>query len=218
MMTAYFISGLGADEKIFQRLRLPAGFEYYYINWIEPLNNESFHDYAQRLSQVIGRDKDFILIGVSMGGMMAIEISKFLQPKYTIQISSALNKNGLPLWTRLAGMSGISNLVSEKLLHSDTTHNYNFLGTKSEEDIELAKAMIRNTSITFFRWAVAKIVRWENDYIPTNLVRIHGTNDRIIPFPKEENVVSIENGTHFMVYNRAEEINKILEEKLANIK
>ena len=45
----YLISGLGADERVFQNLdfgRLKPTF----IKWIEPIKNETIEEYALRLS------------------------------------------------------------------------------------------------------------------------------------------------------------------------
>ncbi|HEY0299232.1 MAG TPA: alpha/beta hydrolase [Arachidicoccus sp.] len=213
-MKVYFISGLGANEKIFQRIQLPEGFEPVYLNWINPLNDETFESYARRLAQQIESGTDFILIGLSLGGMIAVEMNKFLAPKLTILISSAVNKNELSSWTLFLGILGISNLITERMYHTNSFYTDNFLGIKSVEDHALQKEMLSKAPIEFFHWAIPKIVRWQNEFIPERLLRIHGTKDKIIPFKNAEGIIAIKDGTHFMVFNRANEINKILSEEL----
>lgn len=107
-MTIYGISGLGADERVFQYLELSQKIEP--INWIKPLYKESMHSYCNRLSnQII--DDDFVLIAVSFGGLVAIELNKILKPKYTILISSAETKQDLRKIYKLFGKLGFINLL-----------------------------------------------------------------------------------------------------------
>ena len=70
----YFISGLGADERIFQWLRYD-GYRPIHIHWLPPERRESVEHYAHRLAQDI-KDKRPIIVGLSFGGIVAIEIAK----------------------------------------------------------------------------------------------------------------------------------------------
>jgi surfactin synthase thioesterase subunit len=54
------------------------------------------YSYAKKLSHQIDTTQPFILIGVSLGGMLATEMTDFIQPEKTIIISSAKNKYELP--------------------------------------------------------------------------------------------------------------------------
>ena len=63
-MKAYFISGLGADKKAFQKIKLPAGYEPVYLDWITPEKDESLTNYARRFSSLIKNNYAIILIGL----------------------------------------------------------------------------------------------------------------------------------------------------------
>lgn len=216
-MKAYFISGLGADEKVFQRIQLPGGFDPIYLNWIEPLKDETFESYAGRLSQRINIKEDFILVGLSLGGMLAIEINKFLKPKQTILISSAASRHELSKAELLLGRTGLYKILPGNILHKINFIVGNLIGLQSREDKALATEMIINISPRFFRWAITQIIHWENNAIPDNMIRLHGTADKVIPFPNDENIIPVENGTHFMIFNKADEINSILQNELTKI-
>ena len=58
-MVLYFLSGLGADKRIFQKLNLPDQYTIVHIDWIKPVPNESIAAYAQRLSVVINQQDHF---------------------------------------------------------------------------------------------------------------------------------------------------------------
>src|SRR5947209_20272187 len=87
-MTAYFISGLGADERVFENLKIKEGITLRYIHWIEPLKKESLKEYIDRLMIQVDTSDQFILIGMSLGGIIAVEMNKICQPLRTIIISS----------------------------------------------------------------------------------------------------------------------------------
>ena len=116
-MNAYFISGLGADKQMFQRIKLPEGFTIVHLEWIDPLKDETFEHYAKRLAQGIDTSEDFILVGLSLGGLMSVEMNKFLHPKFTILISSVVNKKALPFWFVLAGRLRIPKIIPPYFYH-----------------------------------------------------------------------------------------------------
>ncbi|MGN6647483.1 MAG: alpha/beta fold hydrolase, partial [Cytophaga sp.] len=70
-MVLYFFSGLGADKRVFKKLRLPEHVEIRHVEWIQPQPEESLKNYVRRLSAVIQTDKPFCLIGLSFGGIVA---------------------------------------------------------------------------------------------------------------------------------------------------
>ena len=79
MNKIYIFSGLGVDQRVFDKIDF-GNLDVEFIDWIEPLKNESLSDYAKRISQSL-TDSNPTLIGLSFGGMIAVEISKILQTK-----------------------------------------------------------------------------------------------------------------------------------------
>ena len=55
----YFISGLGVDERAFQKLKLSPNFTVHYLRWIKPLKNETITSYAKRLAIEIDQSRPF---------------------------------------------------------------------------------------------------------------------------------------------------------------
>ena len=70
----YCISGLGADEKAFDRLKVN-GYSLHHLKWIPPLANENLSSYARRKLNDI-KENNPIILGLSFGGMIAIEMAK----------------------------------------------------------------------------------------------------------------------------------------------
>ena len=93
---------MGADHRAFSYITLPKGFEAIHLPWIKPDKNEPLAAYALRLGGAINPSAPFMLVGLSMGGMMAVEIAKKFPPVCTVLISSIPQSGQLPGYYRLA--------------------------------------------------------------------------------------------------------------------
>ncbi|MGQ7856496.1 alpha/beta fold hydrolase [Pedobacter sp. WC2501] len=214
-MNTYFISGLGADKRIFSKLKLNEKINIIHIEWINPVKHELLSAYAERLSKVIDKSQPFALVGVSFGGMIAVEIAKVLKPATTIIISSTMLSTQLPALYRFAGKLGLLNFIPARLLKSSNqlTQNYYF-GTRSSSEKTLLSKIIKDTDPYFLKWAIRSILSWENKIKPARIFHIHGTNDKILYSKTAKPDFVIENGTHFMVYQNAKEISGIIDKLL----
>lgn len=209
-MNAYFISGLGADERMFIKTMLPEGYTAIHLNWIRPEPAESFDSYARRLSSTIDTSKPFILVGLSLGGMLSIEISKFLKPQFILLISSVTNRRALPLWFKIAGRLGIYKIIPKYFYHHPTAFSAWLLGAQSKADKTLLSEVMGRADPYFVQWAIPRILAWDNQYIPQNMAHIHGTQDVILPYKKSPQTYPVAGGTHFMVYNKSVAVNELL--------
>jgi hypothetical protein len=209
----YLFSGLGADKRIFQRLSLP-GYSLTYMEWKVPLDGESIEHYAGRLISQITTASP-ILIGLSFGGIMAIEIAKIIETEKVILISSVESGDEIPFYYRWMGHAGI-----HKHIPADFFKNDNFLtnwlfGTVSTFDQQVLRQILNDTNPAFFTWALDQVVHWKNHTLPDNLVHIHGSSDRILPIRFTRYDIVVRKGGHFMTLNKSDEINKILKVQLA---
>ena len=211
MNKIYIFSGLGVDERVFDNIDF-SNLNISFVDWIDPLKNETFESYAFRISKDF--EKDSILIGLSFGGMLAVEVSKIIPTKKVILIASAKNKNELPKWFLIAGKFKLNSLVPSSLLKSTNfITNWLFGVTTSTEKL-LLKNIIKDTDSNFLKWAINQIVNWNNLSVPQNCIHIHGTNDRILPAKHLKIDFRIKNGGHFMTVNKAKEIEKIIYEMI----
>jgi pimeloyl-ACP methyl ester carboxylesterase len=209
----YFISGLGADKRAFYKIKLPQGHQAVFLDWIVPLAGENFPDYAKRFSQSIKQDEEFVLIGLSFGGMLASEIAKIISPKKLIIISSLSSYKELPWYFKLAGKLGIHRIISPSLYKQATIMN-RFMGTGNKEMKSIVYSYVNNIDPAFIRWSLDVIVHWSHTERLSDLIHIHGSNDHLLPYKYVKADYIIQNGGHLMVMNKAEEVNIILEKVL----
>ncbi len=206
-MKLYMIGGLGADERVFKFLKL--NFETQIIKWINPLSNEDLKSYANRLLNQINQEQEFGLLGVSFGGIVAIEISKLVKPAKLILISSVQTSKQLPRKYISFGKTQIMNLVPIKLIKPPKPILGFLFGAENKQ---LLKEIIEDTEPQFIRWALNSIINWSNEIKPIESLRIHGTKDRLIPLKGE--ALKIKDGGHFMIVDKAEEVSKLINEEM----
>ena len=212
----YIFSGLGADERVFQHLDFN-GMSATFVKWISPLENESIEKYASRLLHQIKSPRP-ILIGLSFGGLMAIEVAKQIDTEKVILISSAKTKSEIPYYYRFIGLLGLHKLMpSRLLLHSNFIVNW-FFGVSNRFDKDLLKSILFDTDPIFFKWAIDKIIRWKNQMQIKNIFHIHGTRDKILPSNFLKCNILIPNGGHFLVLNKSDKVNEILGQQLQRTK
>lgn len=132
MKKVYFISGLGADKRIFSFLDL-SFCEPAFVDWITPLKNESLQGYALRLGKNIP-GKDPVIIGISFGGMLATEIAKVNPSAKIIIISSNKTAEEFPFYLRIGRYLPVYKWLPGRFLKQSHTAYSLIFGTKGEKE------------------------------------------------------------------------------------
>ena len=200
------LSGLGADKRVFDFLDLH-GFKLIHVDWIKPLEDEKIESYARRLLHQIKTSRP-TMIGVSFGGIIAIEIAKHIEINKLILISSIKTKADIPFRYRLAGNLWMNKLIPAPLYRKANLVVYWLFGVRKKKEKELLRAIMDDADNDFVDWATNEIVTWENEKQVPNVVTIHGTADRIFPFKEADH--KVEHGGHLMVVSKADEVSRIL--------
>ncbi|MFK7785083.1 MAG: alpha/beta fold hydrolase [Crocinitomicaceae bacterium] len=210
-MKLYCLSGLGVDHRAFQNLRID-GVELAHIPWIEPQKTESLAAYAKRLFESADLPKEYHLIGVSFGGMIAQEFEKIRKPKSLFLVSTISSSADLSFFFKIGGRLKLHKLIPQFMINrGNVVSNYLF-GVKSQEDKELFNEILHDSDIPLIRWALGAIVQWKNN-ASTNGIRIHGGKDRILP-QKVMADFFIPDAGHLMIATHAEELNSFLESSI----
>ena len=212
MKNIYCISGFGADERVFSRLDF-GNNRVHFLPWETPEKKETLDKYTERFINKI-EEPNPILVGLSFGGMMSVEIAKRIRTDKIFMISSIQTQDEMPWIFRLTGKSGLNKVLPLKpFSFLEPIENYN-LGVKNEEEKNLVREYRKNVNQTYTDWAINQIVNWQNRTKLSNLIHIHGSADRIFPIKNVHPDFIVKGGGHFMIMNRAKEINEILGKEL----
>lgn len=213
----YFLAGLGFDKRIFYNLELQ-NVDIAYLDWLEPIKNESFEDYVTRISeQIKPSEKEIILAGHSFGGIVVQKLSQIIKTKKVIIISSIKSKSEIPITLRFLKYIKLYNFFNRELILRSFPIWARAFGYNSEKGRNLFVQMISNCSDNYFKWSMDKVVHFEGFEGINNLIHIHGTNDKTFPIGKIKDPIPIKDGSHFMVFSKPEEVSEVLNEELSRI-
>jgi len=212
-MTCYFISGMGADRRIFRHIRLPAHVKPAHLDWIPFEAGEGIGEYAARLSGKIDTTEPFVLVGLSLGGIIATEIARRSAPVCTIIIGSVPLSSQLPLYFRAVHKLRILGLVPPAFFKFAAICKRLFT-RESRDDKILIRRMIRDADPGFIRWAMLAVLRWRNDSVPDPCWHLHGTRDEVFPIWLTRPTHVIPGGGHLLVISHSEEVNALLRQIL----
>jgi pimeloyl-ACP methyl ester carboxylesterase len=208
-------AGLGADERLFARQRrLRASIEV--VKWIDPHPRESFADYGRRIAQTIRSPRPFYVAGVSLGGMIALEVARCVDPIAVILIASCRSCAALPRWGRAgrfivravpASMQKWANLHMPGALRA--------LGACEPDERALIRQMIRDTPAGFLKWGLHEALRWPGvDGLKVPVYHIHGDRDRTIPCPASGVDWVVPGGGHLINLTHADHVNHFIQRQI----
>lgn len=214
-LNLYFVPGLAASPKIFEHLNFDENkFKLHYLDWLIPLSdNEKIEDYSKRMANLV-LEENPVLIGVSFGGIMVQEMSKHLNPKKIILISSVKNRSELPKRLKLLKRTFIYKLFpSNSIKNMENFSSYVF-GDFAKKRVELYKEYLSVRDEKYLNWSIYNVLHWKQKKVLNNIVHIHGTEDHVFPIKHIKNCLTVKNGTHIMILHKAKTINKLILETL----
>lgn len=210
MKELFLLSGLGADQRVYDFVDL-SDHHVHHIHWISPFSNEKLQQYARRLCQQI-TSANPVVIGVSFGGIMAMEIGKIIDTEKIILISSARTKRDIPLNFKITGKLRLHRTMPSSFMKSNNPVTSWLFGARTPKEKALLTTILQETNSEFLNWAIDKLVGWNNTDPLQNVIQIHGTSDKILPYTKAN--YTIKGGEHLMIVNRADEVSMAIKEAL----
>lgn len=205
MQNIYCISGLGADENVFQNLDLSFA-KPVFIQWIEPAPNDTLATYALRLRKQFIQEENPLILGLSLGGMLAVEMAKAMPSARVVIISSAKTSKEIPFYWKMFRHLPVYQFLPAWSFKNTAGIQQYFLSVNSLEMKQYLVVARKKADARFCRWALGAIFKWDNLNAPSNIIHIHGTGDKLLPFKYVKADIPIKNAGHLMVMENAGEI------------
>jgi len=213
MSKIFLIPGLGADTRVYNNIELN-DHEVTCVDWIEPHKTDTLATYAQKLTRQYHITPGSVVIGNSLGGMIAIEIAKAIPLSKVILISSITTIDQAPWYFSFLRTLPLYKIISGKAFTSMGFLIKPLFGRMNDADTWLFNDMLKNSSPVFLKWAMNAALAWNNKTVPADVYIITGDKDLIFSYKRVKDAIIIKGGTHIMVFDKAKEINKILKKIL----
>ncbi len=206
----YLMPGMAASPSIFEHIKLPEDyFEIHWLEWISPIHKESIEHYAKRLAKSVQHENS-VLLGVSFGGIVVQEMSKFLSLKKLIVVSSVKSSAELPKRMKIAKRTKAYKLIPTRLLSNvEALAKYAF-GETASKRIELYKKYLSVSDKHYLDWAIEQMVCWKQDEPLPNIIHIHGEKDAVFPLYNIKDCIAVKGGSHIMIINKYKWFNENL--------
>jgi pimeloyl-ACP methyl ester carboxylesterase len=203
----FLLPGLGTDERLFVGQRA-AGLKYSVPVWIEPRRRESLASYGKRMAQTIDTSEPFVLGGVSLGAMVALEMAKHVRPRAVVVIAGTRSCDALPRWMRTVArcVSSLPTKAYKPLVASAIGFTL-----RREKITSGMYALLNDMYVAcdarFFKWAGCAAARWRLEGEPLAPVHvIHGSDDRLFRSAHVDADMVIDGGGHMINLTHAEQV------------
>jgi len=212
----YFVPGLAAGKEIFKNIQLPENqYKTHILEWLIPEKGEAISHYASRMAGLI-KEQNPVLIGVSFGGVIVQEMSKYLQLEKLIIISSIKSKHELPLRLRLMRKTKAYKLAPTKSLAKIQDFTKYAIGPKTKRKLQLYQEYLSVKDSQYLDWAIENMVCWDREEPDENVIHIHEDKEPVFPAAYIKNGIQIKGATHVLILSKAKWLNENLPQIIEN--
>ncbi len=206
----YLMPGMAASPAIFEYIELPVShYKIHYLEWQIPEKNETLQAYAKRMCKFI-KHYNIVLLGVSFGGILVQEMSKFITLKKLIVVSSVKSHHELPKRFKLIKVTKAYKVLPTQLVSNiDLLAKYAFSETIKKR-VDLYKKYLSVNDKTYLDWAIKQVVCWDQEEPHPDAIYIHGDKDAIFPHSCGGDCIVLKGGTHVMILNKYKWFNENL--------
>jgi pimeloyl-ACP methyl ester carboxylesterase len=208
-VNVFLFPGQGSDHRLFQEFRFPNNFKTHNITLPTPeKRGMTMREYALQVAEQIDTSGNTFFIGVSLGGMVCVELNKIYDIEKTFIISSAKCRSELPFRYRFQKYVPLYFLFPKRLIKWGSYIAQPLVEPDRNVKKEICVSMLRSKDPLYLKRTIGIIVRWEGGAYNENIVHIHGNNDHTIPIRNVKYHFLIENGSHMMTLTRAREVSE----------
>tara|TARA_B110000879_G_scaffold133285_1_gene174602 strand:- start:489 stop:1121 length:633 start_codon:yes stop_codon:yes gene_type:complete len=201
--------GMAASPKIFEFISLPKPIKIHLLSWIPPLKDEPLTDYAIRMCERVTQTNP-ILLGVSFGGVLVQEMSKYLPGCQVVIVSSIKSKDELPLSMKMAKKTNAHKLLPMQWINNLDNLSLFVFGEGIQKRLALYQKYLSERNPDYLSWAIDSLVNWDKTEISNNIIHIHGEKDTVFPIKNLSHPFIEIKGGHAAIITQAHWFNKEL--------
>ncbi|NRA91658.1 MAG: alpha/beta hydrolase [Psychroserpens sp.] len=216
LIHVYLMPGMAANPTIFENIKLPEDrFQIHWLEWMMPEKKETLESYAKRMIQNIEFD-NVVLLGVSFGGILVQEMSKYMDVRKLFVVSSVKSKHELPKRMKIMKLTKAYKILPTQLVSNiDVLAKYAF-GETVVKRIELYRKYLSVSDKQYLDWAIENVIEWDQEAPNTEAIYIHGDKDMVFPHSCKDDCIVLKGGTHIMIINKFKWFNENLPKLILN--
>lgn len=208
-MKLYTVSGLGADEKVLEKLTFNPGIEVVHIPWLIPHLDEELSDYVARMSAFVDDSEPFYLLGYSFGGIIVQEIHKIKPAKKVVILGSIRSDAEKSKLIKAGEKTNALKYIPLRFFSDNGTVFYSFFRKLLDPKNPRLLQYFRVKDPYYLKWSMDKVAHWKSEKIP-GVVQIMADKDIVFPLKNSQPDFVIKNATHLFPATKPKEVSQIL--------
>lgn len=175
------------------------------------------NSYARKMAEPILKAENPVVIGLSLGGMLASEMTTFIPHLQVILVSSIKSYEERSNILKLGRLFPVQALMPPNTMQRFSVFWEMAQKKRLKGDTKHMTQMFKDQDDKFLRWAILHAPKWRGKGDETRIAHIHGTMDRMFPFKRIKNAIPVHGGTHLMVYVKGDEVTNLIRKELKRI-
>ena len=219
LIKAYFLPGMATDQRLYSKMTIK-GVEPVFIDWPPHQECKSLHDYAQLLAErFIQSAEPHVLVGSSMGGMVAVELSHITHPLHTYLLSAPATRREFPRLLNRVRASRVHKILGPKTVFQINRLADVFMGFKTAQDRAVFYEMLAENGPDFLHFAVNAVLEWDGQVAPAAYTQMLGSEDKLFPPHCAEAIPQvIDGGGHFTTFEFPQELSERLNRAFSELR
>jgi pimeloyl-ACP methyl ester carboxylesterase len=211
----YCLHGQGSDTRLFTHFRLDTTiFKVHLIALPMPDYADNMAQFATKILPQIDTTQAFILVGVSLGGMVAVEVNEQIRAQKVVLISSAKSSKEIPFRYRFMHFLPIYALIPPVFYKIGAKIMQPIIEPDRRRQAAIFKSMLSDKNALFLKRSTRLIVNWRRTKSAENITQIHGTKDHTLPFKNRHPNYTVKNGSHMMMLTEGEKLSALINQIL----
>lgn len=208
------LSGMGADESVFAAQK--RAFPHLIVpKWPRPKGQENFEGYCERLAKELDPGRPCFIGGASFGGLVALEMARYLNPLACFLIGSIRGPDQLP--TRIRAMKLLEpaiGLAPVSMLQWSAGKSMSSAKQLGEKHIHGVMHQFTQADAATLRWSARQILKWNNANNQILIRQIHGDRDRVFPIRNIEADEIVKGGGHVISMTHSDQVTEFLRREM----
>lgn len=216
-LRVYLIPGHGSDYRVYSKFEPGENLDTTHLSFLMPEKNETIGTYSRRMAKQIDTTERFAIVGLSLGGMVAVEMSTFLCPEAVIIISSADSEDEIPVKFRWMQTVPVYKILAGWFYKGMSSTAQKVFEPDRKNESVIFDSMLKDKDPEFIKRAIHLVVNFKSDSARNcPVIHIHGDKDNTIPIKNITADYVIKGGSHMMLLTQAGKISAIIRKELEN--
>ncbi len=210
-MRVFLLPGYALDSRAFKRLDLPIP-PFHLVDFIPVRSGDTLTTYASRLADDIGFTPEDIIGGLSLGGMIALEIARLRGARKVLLMSSCSRVEDIrPFFRFAARFAPFIPVRLAKSAYPLVVLALKFKKVFAKNSETLLYGMVENFPDSLMKRFPRMMLDWKGASPHCPVLRLHSQGDWLIrPAGSPSELTLLPGGHHLISLSHAEEVRRFL--------